>query len=173
MRFSVKKVLLIFLLAASNWLQAQQVSEYALKASWIAKFASFVEWPNGQMQADEFRIYVIGDNPFDDLLDLIYKNRRLKKRKIKIYYIKNLEELKRCEILFISKSERYNLSKILESTKNKGILTIGDTRGYAHRGVHINFYSVDNRLKFEINEKEAKKSGLKIDALLLDYGKII
>jgi hypothetical protein len=65
-----------------------------------------------------------------------------------------------------------NISEIIAYTKNKPILTIGDTPGFRQAGVHINFFYDRLTLSFEINEAAAKAAGLNISYHLSKMGKI-
>jgi len=49
----------------------------------------------------------------------------------------------------------------------KGILTIGERKGFAREGVALNFVLVNEKLKFEANEKAINKMGLKASSQLL------
>ena len=78
-----------------------------------------------------------------------------------------------CSILFVSSSERNNLDEILNKVKASPILLIGDTPGYAEKGVGINFYKKGTQIGFKINKKAITKSGLKISSELLKLAIII
>jgi hypothetical protein len=59
------------------------------------------------------------------------------------------------------------LSEALEGLNSAPVLTIGDTDGYAQRGIMINMYLEDKRVRFEINAEAARTAGLRISAKLL------
>jgi hypothetical protein len=53
------------------------------------------------------------------------------------------------------------------------VLTVGDTAGFAERGVLINLQRQDSRLGFEINLAQARRSGLRFSSKLLKLGRIV
>ena len=53
------------------------------------------------------------------------------------------------------------------------MLTVGETEGYASRGVMIRFLTEKNRLRFEINLEAATSANLKISSKLLRAVQII
>ena len=53
------------------------------------------------------------------------------------------------------------------------ILIIGDTKGFAKKGVHVNLYVESEDFPFEINVNAAKESGLAIDYHILKLAKIV
>jgi hypothetical protein len=154
----------------------QDISEYTIKAVFIEKFTQFVEWPSDSSFIEDnthFYITVIGENPFGNRLDEMYLNQLICDKPVVIRYIEKIEEIHPSHILFISSSECDHIDKILQYTKYKPVLTIGDTKGYGYKGVLINFYLLDNKIKFEINESAVKMSNLYISYRLLSSAKII
>ena len=151
-------------------------SEYQIKAVFLEQFTRFIEWPKQSGTPDAiqpFTIAVIGQNPFDTLLEDIYIHRKIQDRAVNIQYFSSPDEIKDCHILFISKTNKQQLSEILSYTQNKPILTIGDTEGFAQQGVLINFYLTEDNVKFEINEKGFHQSGLNVSYILLNLAKIV
>ena len=78
-----------------------------------------------------------------------------------------------CQILFVSTSERYNVEQIVEQAKGFPILTVGDTEGFAERGIDINLLVVENRVKLEINKQCLDTKGFKVSSELLDLATIV
>ena len=150
--------------------------EYIIKAAMLEKFTRFVEWPQNTVESDSnksFIIVVIGKNPFGQMLDDFYDEIKIKNKKVIIKTISSVDNIKDCHLLFICTSEKISLSKILERIKSKPILTVADTRGFAHKGVHINMYNTTDKIRFEINETAVRQSELTMSYLLLHAAKII
>jgi hypothetical protein len=53
------------------------------------------------------------------------------------------------------------------------VLTVGDSDGYAARGVIANFYLEENRVRFEINREAAVRARLGISSQLLKLARIV
>lgn len=154
--------------------------EYSWKAASFEKFSSFIKWPkeaNIDNKSQPFVVGIIGENPFGKILDFAYVDQKykIKGKRVQIRYIKSnrLAEIPGCHILFISSSCKDNLSDILTITNEKPILTVGDTKGYAERGVLINFFISKNKIRFEVNESLFHKASLKVDSRLLRMAKIV
>jgi len=75
--------------------------------------------------------------------------------------------------LFISKIDDTQLNSILEIVGSVPVLTISNTTDFAAKGVILNFYETESKTPFEVNFKSLKKSGVYIDAILLDNVKIV
>jgi hypothetical protein len=78
-----------------------------------------------------------------------------------------------CHILFISSYEKRHIQEILKSIKGLNILTIGDTDGFARKGIVINFYTEGQKIRFEINLDAAKRANLTISSRLLSLARIV
>lgn len=166
---------LVFLVLAQNLVWAQ-VPEYDLKAVYLERFTRFVEWPAESDITDStkpFTIGVIGKNPLGSIIEQIFASRKIRNKKIAVRYISKMHEIDKCHLLFISEDTRRKVSDIVAYTKDKPILTVSDTKGYAENGVLINFYIEEGRLRFEINQSAVKQSRLKVSYMLMQHARIL
>lgn len=154
--------------------------EYIMKSVFFEGFSRFVTWPKNSSIADKskpFIIGIIGRDPFGKILQNVYveQKRKINDKFVEVRYIPDskLDQIPGCHILFISSSCKNILSDILAVTKYKPILTIGDTEGYAEKGILINFYVAEKKIRFEINESVFHDASLKVDSLLLRSAKIV
>jgi len=177
----VKCWLLLMLALAGVWLsskpaRAQSASkEYQLKAAFLFNFAQFVEWPADAFPNAEspFYIGVLGDNPFGTALEETVRGESIQGHKIMVLNSRHLQELEKCQIIFITRVERARIGEVLSKLKGRKTLTVGETPGFAQRGGMINFYVEGNKLRFEINPAAAHQEGLKISSQLLSLGRIV
>lgn len=114
----------------------------------------------------------MGKNPFGSYLDR-FSQVTVKGKKVKIMELASLSEMDHCQVVFIASSEEKNLSDILAKTMGKPILTVGDTDGFASKGVLINFYQYDDYIRFEVNQSAVDKSGLKFSSRLLKLARFV
>lgn len=176
MLMRLKTVLITHLMIAfipwSAW--GQQVSEYRVKAAFLYNFAKFVDWPacNHCYDADVFTIGILGQDPFGEEIKTIV-GKRVKDRTLMVLRAATLDELKTCQVIFISGSFRKDLPKILQKLRGRPILTVGDMPGFAEAGGMINLYMADNKVRFEINPVAAEQAKLKISSQLLKLARIV
>lgn len=150
-----------------------QSGGYLLKAGFLEKFANYAQWPK-HTDRKSFKITVIGNNPFSNDLDIMYKGFEIKNRPVEINYIQSIYEIGNCDILFIAVREKDRLIAILSEIKNRPILTVSDFDGFGQIGVMINFYETQQgTIHFEINVNMLKKANIKMDVMLLDFAKIV
>ncbi len=153
-----------------------QKTEYEIKAAYLERFTRFIDWPNESNVEDTTRSFiltVIGKTQFVDILKRDYRIQKIRNKKVELRFISNPGEIQDCHLLYIAKSEKNNISKILSVTNSKPILTISDCKGCAEKGILINLYMDDNRIRFEINESAARESQLYISYLLYNNARIV
>jgi hypothetical protein len=153
--------------------QEQKLDEYEVKAVFLYYLAKFIEWPDKSLDnSPTLTVYILGDDPFGAHLDAI-KGKLIKGKSVVVKQIASPAALKNAGILFISSSEKEQLQDILKGISRLPILTVGDTQSFANRGVMVNFYIDNDKIRFEINLETARLAGLKISSNLLKTGKII
>jgi len=157
---------------------ASDSSEYLIKAGFIYNFAKFVEWPPTSFPQSDAPIVIgiLGTDPFGSVLDRIVADKKIGSRGFVVRrykWSKDLKDLRECQILFVSSSEKAHTDEVLEFVKWLPILTIGETPGFAERGGVIRFTVEDNRVRFEVSVDAAHNANLNLSSRLLTLAKII
>jgi len=165
----------VVLFLSGSRAQSPAVGEYQVKAAFLYNFAKFVEWPaSGFSDASApLRICVFGKDPFGQELRDIASEKNINGRRLQIDQLDDLQLARTCHILFISSSEKAQLTRIFESLRGTDVLTVGDTNGFVEHGGMINFVLENNRVQFEVNRKAAEQAGLKISSKLLGVAKLV
>lgn len=161
------------LAAFNNPVFSQTAKEYEIKSVLLEKISRFITWPensNTDDSSSSFVIGVLGKNPFELTLERIFSTYPIQGKQVKIKYYSTLQEIKSCNILFISGSERARINEITNYFNTKPVLLVGDTKGFIESGVHVFFYiNKANELRFKINVEAMRRSHLKANSFLLDY----
>ncbi|MEO8464029.1 MAG: YfiR family protein [Gammaproteobacteria bacterium] len=144
------------------------VSERSVKAAFLYKFASYVQWPDVDAKTDApITIGVIGATDFARELAEITANRTINSRRINVRRLTMGTSLDDLEILFIAKEEGDHLPQLLSAARDKPILTVTESDGALSSGSIINFTVDQDRVRFEISLYAAEKSQLRLSARLL------
>ncbi len=112
-------------------------------------------------------IGVLGENVFGDNLKQAINGKAIKGHPLQFKQFDTAEEVTNCHILFISASEKNRYSRILAQFKGTSVLTVSEADGFIGDGGMINLRIVEDKVRFEINDDAAKKSGLIISSKLL------
>lgn len=83
------------------------------------------------------------------------------------------QDVKMCQILFISDSEKKQLPEDLESLRGTSVLTVGETPDFAEQGGQIQFFSANDKIRFAVNTDAAERAHLKMSSKLLALAKIV
>lgn len=95
------------------------------------------------------------------------KKKNINERKVIIHRINTIDHLKQCQLVFISRSAIGNLTDVIDSLKDKPVLTVADSPGAGQQGVALNMHVKDDKITFEANLARAKKVGLNLSSQLL------
>ncbi len=149
-------------------MSAKQVNEYRLKAAYLLNFAKFISWPDKAFATPQapFVIGILGNNPFGDSLTPL-TSRKVRNRTIELRYFNKIDEVKPCQILFISHSKKESIPNILAACNNMPIFTISGIKGFIHKGGMLEFITINEHLHFSINLAQAQTQGLGVEAQLL------
>ncbi len=142
-----------------------QVSEYQLKAAFLANFPEFVTWPGSAFAGPGAPIVigVLGDDLFGEALDRAVQGKTVGGRKIAIKRSRRIEDMKGCQVVFVSGSERGNIGGLASA----GVLLVGEMEGFVKQGGAIGFTTAGDKVRFEINTGAAQRGGLEISSRLL------
>lgn len=152
-----------------------EVEEYQLKAAVVYNFAKFVEWPPQSFTNanDPIAVCVLGQNPFGGWLSETLAGRTAGGRPFVIRHASEPQQVGHCQILFVSSSERKRFRAVLAEVKADGVLTVGDTPGFAALGGVVNLRLDGDTVRMEVNVKSAEQKKLQISAKLLSLAQIV
>lgn len=153
--------------AAPAWGQNASL-EYAVKATYLYKFAPFVSWRAGLPDpAGPFHICVAGDDPFGPVLDQAVTGQRLGRRAVTVKRVGAAARGMGCQVLYIGGSSGQSAAEALRAVKGEPVLTITDSaRSPDAKGV-IHFWVAGGRVRFEIDAAAAAAQGLTVSSKLM------
>ncbi|MCV6638170.1 YfiR family protein [Candidatus Albibeggiatoa sp. nov. NOAA] len=177
-RFVIKSLIafiVINVLFVSRLYADDAYNEYHIKAAFLYNLTLMVKWPDERSEirvSEPLVICTLGQDPFGKLLDTIKEN-KVRKRSLILKRNIELSQSRDCHVLFIVRSEKDNVSRILSYVKGLPILTISEIPKFANAGGMVNMVKRRNRVKLEINLNALKRERLYANARLLVLAKII
>src|SRR6266851_5044589 len=160
----------VALLGACNLsAQAPKITEYQVKAAYLANFGRFAEWPASVAvdKNESFNICVLGQDPFGADLDAAVAGETIGRAHVVAKRISTPQDAVDCRILFISSSEASQWKEILTALRTLSVLTVSDIPQFARRGGIIQFLIDGNRVRFDINLAATERVGVKLSSELL------
>jgi len=153
--------------------QAQHEANYTIQSTIIYRFTKYIDWPANKKSGD-FIIGIVGDSPLYDDLKTFLNNKTVGNQKIVVSKIAaSATSYDNCHMVFVSEEESGSLKRIATLTAGAPVLIITEYNGLAHKGSCINFITLNDRLKIEINRKNVEQKNLHIASELLDLAIII
>jgi hypothetical protein len=148
--------------------------EYQVKAAFLYNFIKFVEWPgDGRAGAPStLCLGILGKDPFGDALEVV-RGKTAKGRTIVVVHFRRVEEVKDCDVLFISDSEKGQLAQTLKYLQNFPVLTVADLEGFCQAGGIIGLIEARKKVSFEVNIAAARRAGLRISSQLLKLARAV
>jgi len=162
----VKSIILTILITIGFGVKAEENISNA-QAVFIYNFLRHVNWPESGA-SDKFVIGVFGNsNTYDQLVGFM-KDRKIGTKSIVVLKLKTLEESAQCQLIFVPSSKKSKIAEIKNSIGIKPCLIVSESSGTTSNGSAIEFVIDNNRLKFHIDEANAKQQHLTISRALLD-----
>jgi hypothetical protein len=155
--------------------QTETSAEYQLKAAFLFNFAKFIDWPPASFAGPQasFSICILGSDPFGHSMDELLQGKTIADRRVSIERSKQVADVRHCQMVFVSASEKSRVREILDGLKGTNVLAVGDTEGFAAAGGAIQFAIEDNHVRFVINTDAADRAGLKVSSNLLSLAHVV
>lgn len=150
-------------------------TEQQVKAVFVFNFSHFVEWPAGTYATptQPFVIGVLGSDALAAQLNEAVQGERIDAHPLLVRQFRSVEEITPCQILFIGQSEGAQLERVLAAVDGQRTLTVSDLDGASQRGVMIQFFNANNRVRLRINVDSVRAAGLTISSNLLRPAEIV
>jgi hypothetical protein len=150
-----------------------QALEYKVKAAFLYRFASYVEWPPQVLpRADSpLVIGVIGADALGDELAQVVADRTVAGRPVTVRKLRRGEALTGVHVLFIGRSDAHRSADVLAAAKGKAVLTVTESEDAFALGSVINFVLLDDKVRFDVALRPAEMENLKISARLLSVAR--
>ncbi len=164
---SIKATLsgMVILLSSLTGMAQQDRPLHEVYSMMVFNFVKFIQWPPDETNK-EFIIGVMGNSEIYNTLSTWYGGKPKGNMKYVIKKFTNASEVTDCQVLFIegSKSKEFEVAK--SKLIGKETLLITDHWGLGAKGSCINFKLVDEKLRFELNQRAMEESKLKVSSVL-------
>lgn len=131
----------------------------------VFNFIKYVQWPDHD-KSGEFVIGVVGNTEMYNTLNTWYGG---KPKGSKTYVVKKFNsaaEVGDCHVVFMDKNKSGEFDALKTKLAGKGTLLVTDKGGLGQKGSCINFKTVNDKLRFELNQSAIDASNLKVSGAL-------
>lgn len=138
----------------------------------IYHFTKYVEWP-ANMRSGNFVIGVVGKTDITSFLKALASSKKAGTQKIVVKQFKSVNDVTKCHIIYLPKSQSKNFSVALAKGTSFNSLLITEKSGLGKKGSCVNFIIDGGKPKFEVNKSAIKKAKLKISEKLVALGVVV
>lgn len=128
----------------------------------IYNFSKYIKWPD-DFNNGKFVIGVLGESEIlADMKSMVAAKKETNGLEMEIRTFSSLVELTECNLLFVASDFCPQIRQIQDAISLQPTLIVTDNPGMATKGATINFVEQDSKIKFQLNQKNAKSKGLKV-----------
>lgn len=160
------------MLCGSGVAGAQDRPLHEVYSMMVFNFVKFVQWPADDARK-EFVIGVVGNAEIFNTLSTWYGGKMKGNKTYVIKKFNSAAEVTECQVVFIDRSKSGEFEAINGKVKGKGTLVVTDRNGLGAKGSCINFKTVDDRLRFELNQQAIETANLKVAGSLTSMAILI
>jgi hypothetical protein len=139
----------------------------AVKAAFLFRFASFVQWPADVPATGPFIIGVADGDPVADQLDRLLPGMTVRGQPAEVRRLSRPEELGGVRILYVGPGAAVRTRALRAKAATLPILLVTDRDDGLEGGGVINFVDAPRNVRFEVSLAAADRARLTIDSALL------
>ncbi|MEO8463723.1 MAG: YfiR family protein [Gammaproteobacteria bacterium] len=147
--------------------QQRPYSAAEVKAAFLYRFGTYVEWPQPAAASDPIRIAVLGAPNVAMQLATYLPGRSIQGRPVQVRPIERIDDVGDAEVLFIGEDRSSTLTELIAALGKRPTLVVTDAVDGLKHGAMVNFQIVDQRVRFEISLRKAQDAGLMLSSVLL------
>lgn len=143
--------------------------EFAVKATYLYKFAPFITWPPEAAQKSTFELCLSGNDEVVKVVPEAAAGQEINGRPIVIRRLAENDSTDSCQILYVANG--VFSAALLDAVRRKAILTVTDSATPDH-GI-IGFTMIDHHVRFNIDAGLAAEAGLTVSSKLLSLASAV
>ncbi len=147
---------------------AAQPQEHELKAAFLFKFLSFVEFPAEALPPGApLVIGLVGAEDVAAELEQMVAGRNVAGRRLMVRRLRESEPPGGVHLVFFARGEAPRLRELQRLAPSQPILVVTEWEGALDAGAVVNFVRGDGRVRFEVALDHAERRGLHISPRML------
>ena len=151
----------------------ERIEERDVKAAFLFRFASYVEWPEHAFGRPDgtLVIAVAGNDGVYERLAYIVAGRSVGRHPVAARRVNKGESVTGVHILFVGAGAGAWGSELASQARRRPILVVTEADAAGSPASVINFVVTDNRVRFDVSMEAAEANGLRLSALLLSVAR--
>lgn len=152
--------------------QELSASEHEVKAAFLFKFLAFIEWPASALGAqDPIVIGTLASPAMTRALESAVAHRMAHGRTVAVHPVRLGEVPKALHVLFVGDQGPQGPRAVSAMVANRPVLVVADEGTAAWAPAAIYFAVADDRVRFDIDPRQAESHQLKISSRLMQLAR--
>ncbi len=153
---------------------AAQPQEHEVKAAFLFKFLSFVEFPGAALPANApLAIGVVASEELAAELEQIVAGRSVDGRRVQVSRVREGEPWSGLHLVFFGRGEAARLRELQRLAPQQPMLVVCDWDGALDAGAVVNFVRSEGRVRFDVALDHAERRGLRISPRMLAVARTV
>lgn len=167
-------VFVFVLLFAGRTLAQEVATEAEIKAAYLLKFVSYVEWPGDVMPSPDMPIVlgVLGNDAIATSSQQLAAGLDVNGHPIVIRRVQQGEDLDGVHVLFVG-TEATDTDAVLRDAMQRSVLSVTEASGARPPDSMINLAIVQSRVRFDVALDPVRAAGLRLSSRLLQVAERI
>jgi hypothetical protein len=159
----------LFVASADDVRAGDRTRERNLKAAFVYNFTKFIEWPDATFNdaSSPLIIGVMGSDSFLAAQAAAVEGRKLNHRPFLVTKVDSAQTAQASHVVFVSREAKTQSADILAALKDLPVLTVGESDEFLQTGGIINLVLEEGKIRFDVNQRAARRGGLRVNAQLL------
>jgi hypothetical protein len=125
------------------------------------------------MANGELVIGFAGSRPTGEVLQKLLDGKTSDTHLIRVLLYPSKDELKRCNIVYLTDPVEKENKNLLEILKAKNVLTVGESPEFTRAGGVVSLVKAGDQIQIQVNMNAAQRAGIKISSRLLNLAVIV
>ena len=165
---------LMLMVLGGGALAADESLGNAVKATFLYKFAEFVQWPANQFaEGTPFVLCGVGDDGVTALMDSATAGQRVGGRPVVVRHLQRVSSVDGCNVAYLAGSSEQPVDDAAGALHGSPVLTVADSTSNPRALTIVKFVISDNRVRFDIDDAEAVQDRLSISSKLLGLARSV
>lgn len=159
---------------AGDDIKKSPLDEYQVKAAFLYRLPSFIEWPDEAWPSDEEPFYacILGRDPFREYIDR-FDGKQVRGRRFTVRRLDALDPRDTCHLIFVSREDSAKLREPGRGAGCRFALTVGEGAEFAAHGGIVSFVVANKHVGLTVNLAASDSAGLRLSSKLLDVASVL